>query len=806
LTLRARITVTFVLLLALALAVTLGIVSAANGQNAEREVGRELDVGASVFRRILDSNRRQLEQAANVLAQDFGFRTAIATGDIETIRSALENHGQRIGAGLVVLTDLDGRPITEANATSIDSAAMTMADASELPGAGGAGIALRHGRAYQVVSVTVRSPLPIARVLMGFELDQPVLNEVEGILGLDITLAVRNGSAWQALGTTLTESLLPAVLGALPPSGSAGRLEQVGDLAVHATELTRQTGGQVAVVAILSRSVSEVRAAFDRLTQVLWVTAVIGLLVTALAGYLLARGITRPLSMLTEAVDRIRRGEYKVAVAIERGDEVGVLARGLRQMREEVDDRDAAIRRLAFEDTLTGLRNRTGFVAAVDQQLAQSAATSIPLYVALINLRRFRTINECLGYAVGDQVLRHVAQRLPGAAGGATIAARLTADQFAVMADSDVIDREQAMVWAQALLARLSRAVNIEGQKIDIAPVVGIAAAPDDATDATELLRCADMAVDLARRRGVGVAAYGPEIPQPGRDQLSLLGELQRAVRENELRIALQPKLDFASGAVAGAEVLLRWQHPVRGAVSPAQFIPFAEQTGFVRHLTQWALVNATRLAAQMQSDGFAVPLSVNISAADLADPRLDSKVAQALADAGIPPDALTLEVTESGFIDNPREALAMLEALRAVGVRLSIDDFGTGYSSLSYLAHMPVDELKIDQSFVRRLHEDPALVAVVGSAIDMGHRLGLSVVAEGVETAAHAEKLRALGCDIGQGYLFAKPMPPDAFIEWLRGRDILRKPTRRAAPGAAATAAAASAESAQHLERHALG
>ena len=509
-TLRARITVTFVLLLALALAVTLGIVSAANGQNAEREVGRELDVGTSVFGRILDSNRRQLEQAAKVLAQDFGFRTAIATGDLETIRSALENHGQRIGAGLVVLTDLDGRAITEANEPSAKAASMTMADAREVPGAGGAGIALRNGRAYQVVSVTVRSPLPIARVLMGFELDQRVLNEVEGILGLDITLAVRSGSSWQALGTTLSEGVLPTVLGALPRSGSTGRLEQVGDLAVHATDLTSQTGGDVAVVAVLSRSVSEVRAAFDRLTQVLWVTALIGLLVTAFTGYLLARGITRPLSLLTEAVDRIRRGEYKVPVAIERSDEVGVLARGLREMREEVDDRDAAIRRLAFEDALTGLRNRTGFVAAIDERLAQSRANSTPLHVALINLRRFRTINECLGYPVGDQVLRHVAQRLPGAAGGTDIAARLTADQFAVMAGSEVIDREQAFVWAQALLVRLSRAVNIEGQKIDIAPVIGIAAAPDDAADATELLRCADMAVDLARRRGVGVAAYGP--------------------------------------------------------------------------------------------------------------------------------------------------------------------------------------------------------------------------------------------------------------------------------------------------------
>jgi diguanylate cyclase (GGDEF)-like protein len=783
--LRTRITVTFALLVAAILAATLTVVSLANGKNATRQVERELDVGQQVFRRVLDSNRRQLTQAAQVLAADFGFRTAVATGDTETLRSALANHGDRIGASLVILVSLQDEIIAQAGRG--DDRLSALPRSALAAGGGGGGdagsVIVRDGRVYQLVSVTVRSPLPVARVVMGFELDQRALNEVRDVLGLGVTLAVREGRGWRAAGSTLDAAPTARLLTGLTQAGVHDAHMDADDLAARAIRLTSDEEGEGAVIALLSRSVVEARAAFDGLTRVLWLTAALALAVAALASFLLARGVTGPLSRLTSVVDRIGRGEYRVSVEVDRNDEVGVLAHGLQRMRSEVEERDASIRRLAFEDSLTGLVNRTGFVAALDARFAAQAGRPVGaapagamaaqgIAVAIVNLRRFRTINECLGYAVGDEVLRHVGQRLAREAEGegAQTVARLAADQFAVLG---MVDDESALLqWGQQLLAKISAPVALGGQSIDITPVVGLAIGPRDATSGTDLLRCADLASDLARERGTGIAAFGPEIKRPGREQLSLLGDLQRAIAGGELRIALQPKILLATGEVTGAEVLLRWQHPHKGLLGPGAFLPFAERSGYIRHITPWVLRQAAALCAQWAHAGRFVPLSVNISAVDLANPRLDLLVAEAVQERGLAPQLLTLEVTESGFIENPQEALAMLRCLATIGVKLSIDDFGTGYSSLSYIANMPVDEIKIDKSFIDGLESDRALAAVVGSAIDMGHRLGLSVVAEGIEREADARRLIELGCDVAQGYLYARPMAPEAFEAWLVAPD----------------------------------
>ncbi len=306
----------------------------------------------------------------------------------------------------------------------------------------------------------------------------------------------------------------------------------------------------------------------------------------------------------------------------------------------------------------------------------------------------------------------------------------------------------------------LSDPVFVEAQPIDITATVGLALAAADAPSADELLRCADLALEHARREKRALAVYEEALKPAARDQLSLLGELRHAVEHDELRLFFQPKIELKTGRVAGAEVLLRWQHPTRGLLSPADFIPFAEQTGFIRRLTRWTLDHAIAQGARWQQAGRALGLAVNISAEDIADLRLDSRVASLLTRHQLPPALLTLEVTESGFIEDPTRALRMLDAIAALGVSLSIDDFGTGYSSLSHLARMPVHEVKIDRSFVQGLESDPEFASVVRSAIDMGHGLGLKVVAEGIETEAAAARLRDFGCDVAQGYLYAKPMP----------------------------------------------
>jgi diguanylate cyclase (GGDEF)-like protein len=453
---------------------------------------------------------------------------------------------------------------------------------------------------------------------------------------------------------------------------------------------------------------------------------------------------------------------------VQRRDELGVLAEGLQLMQTAVQSRDQSIRRLAYQDSLTGLMNRTAFSAALDQALAQAGGA--PIAVAVINLDRFRRINEHLGYSVGDAVLTKMAARLAAVPSVQSAVARLAADQFAAFTRL----REPAglQAWGTSLVMALADPVFVEAQPIDITATLGLALASAGAATSDELMRCADLALEHARREKRALAVYEEALKPAARDQLSLLGELRHAVEHDELRLFFQPKIELKTGRVMGAEVLLRWQHPTRGLLNPADFIPFAEQTGFIRRLTRWTLDHSIAQGAQWHSAGKALALAVNISADDIGDARLDSRIAAMLTRHQLPPALLTLELTESGFIEDFTRALRMLDAIAALGVSLSIDDFGTGYSSLSHLARMPVHEVKIDRSFVQGLESDPEFASVVRSAIDMGHSLGLKVVAEGIETEESALRLRNFGCDIAQGYWYAKPMPLAAFESWLEGKE----------------------------------
>jgi diguanylate cyclase (GGDEF)-like protein len=385
-------------------------------------------------------------------------------------------------------------------------------------------------------------------------------------------------------------------------------------------------------------------------------------------------------------------------------------------------------------------------------------------------LDRFRRINEHLGYSVGDAVLIKMAARLAAVPSIESAVARFAADQFAAF--TQLRNAASLQAWGTSLFMALADPVFVEAQPIDITATLGLALASDGADSPDELMRCADLALEHARREKRALAVYEEALKPAARDQLSLLGELRHAVEHDELRLFFQPKIELKTGRVTGAEVLLRWQHPTRGLLFPADFIPFAEKTGFIRRLTRWTLDHAIAQGALWQQAGNALGLAVNISADDVGDVRLDSRIASMLTRHQLPPALLTLELTESGFIEDPTRALRVLDSVAALGVSLSIDDFGTGYSSLSHLARMPVHEVKIDRSFVQGLDSDPEFAPVVQAAIDMGHGLGLKVVAEGIETEEAAVRLRKFGCDIAQGYWYAKPMPLAAFETWLAGKE----------------------------------
>ena len=759
--LRTRIAVTFLVLLATVLAIALAAVSRANHGNAERELQHQLDVGRSAFEHALEANRRQLTLAAEVVAADAGFREAVALKDDATMASVLENSGQRIKADMVVLTRLDGTVMAATGSRAIPGRPFPASnlftrrldpDGNILPNTT---VASEDGRIYQLVAVVVRSPLPVAWVIMGFELDRRAADELARMTGLAVTLSISSGAQW-------TETVSTA-----PPA----ELQRT-DLKTRRLILSDRPGAMVR--ATLSKSLADAMLPFERLTNFLYLTAAFSLLSSGYAAFWLARNITRPLRTLTDAVDQIRAGRYDIQVSMPRRDELGMLAEGLQLMQTAVQSRDRSIRKMAFEDALTGLMNRVAFSTALDEALA---AEVDPIGVAVINVHRFRHINEHLGYPIGDAVLRKIASRLTAAPVSTAAVARLAADQFAAF--TVLTGHEHLRDWGARLALRLSDAIVVEGQSIDVTATVGLAAAPVDAQGADELLRCAELALANARREKRPSAEYAPALKPAARDQLSLLGELRRAVDRDELCMFFQPKLRLADGLVAGAEVLIRWRHPSRGLLGPGAFISFAEKTGFIRRITRWTLEHAIAQGAHWHRAGAALPLSINVTVDDINDAQFHLHVAAALRRHRLPPALLTLEVTESGFMDDMARALLMLEALAALGVKLSIDDFGTGYSSLSHLARMPVHEMKIDRSFVLGLETDPHFSAIVKSAIDMGHALGLEIVAEGIETEAAAMRLRDLHCDVAQGYLYAKPMPLGDLETWLEGR--VRVPFRAA-------------------------
>ncbi len=493
-----------------------------------------------------------------------------------------------------------------------------------------------------------------------------------------------------------------------------------------------------------------------------------------------ANRVTRPLQRLAAAADRLGSGDYTTPMDIDsQGDEVGQLAQAFERMRVNVAGQKDEILKLAYWDSLTGLPNRAQFRDALRAAVA-AAQDAGPVHasvaVLMLDLDRFKQVNDVLGYRFGDLVLAAVGERLSQhAVRGADLIARMGGDKFAILLHSG--DGELAHTVAERIGKAFDVPLTLEEHTIDMGASIGIACWPQHAADADVLLSRAEIAMYATKRLGGGVLLYDPTLDASSAKTLSLLTELRAAISEGQLRLYLQPKLSLDTAKVVGAEALVRWQHPQRGLVPPLQFIPFAEKTGFIRQLTLWVFEEAARHWHMLMGEGLLITLSVNLSARDLLDPELPQKFQALLIQHAVPAEAFCLEITESATMDDPQRAQATLERLHAMGFSLSIDDFGTGYSSLAYLKKLPVDELKIDQSFVKNMETDADDAKIVRSTVELAHNLGLSVVAEGVENEAVWLLLRELGCDQAQGYHMGRPMPADAFCEWSVGWQAGRLP-----------------------------
>jgi diguanylate cyclase (GGDEF)-like protein len=425
-------------------------------------------------------------------------------------------------------------------------------------------------------------------------------------------------------------------------------------------------------------------------------------------------------------------------------------------------------RHLALHDSLTGLPNRTLFLDRAEQAILAAKRDAADAAVLILDIDRFKEINDTLGHGAGDYLLSQVEPRIrPVLREGDTIA-RFGADEFAVL-----LPRLDSPDTATSVARRLRRALDhpilIEDLPLAVEATVGIAISPEHADSAALLVRRADVALHVAKAARSGFEVYSPKIDAHSKPRLSLLGELRRGIAEGELTLHYQPQLDAASGVLERVEALVRWVHPGRGLLPPAEFLPLAEQTRLIRPLTRWVIDRALADWRAWQADGLDVGVAVNLSARSLGDEELPLELATLLAEHGAPPGTLTLELTESAVMADPFRAASILGRLSRMGVRLALDDFGTGYSSLAYLKRLPVDELKIDRSFVAHMDADTDDAAIVRSTIGLARSLRLSTVAEGVETPDALATLRAFGCESVQGFLFAKPLPAGEIREWAR-------------------------------------
>ncbi|MDX9884754.1 putative bifunctional diguanylate cyclase/phosphodiesterase [Thauera sp.] len=738
------------------------------------EVRAQLETGDRVFARLLEQRADQLAQAARVLAADYGFRAALLSADRGTVVSALENHGTRIGASQMLLIGLDGQLVAaHPPGAGVQPAGLTDLIAVARERGSATGFQSVAQTLYQLVVVPVMAPVPVAWVVVGFAVDEAFALDLKRLTGLDVSLLRQPaGGVAQLVVSTLPQAPQAALLAR----------EDVGSMQIHGIEhvglrhvVDAQADEQVS--AVLQLSLERALEPWERLYREWAGLSVAATLVMLFASVWMGRTIAAPVTRLAEFAHRVEEGDYAAPLPAQRDDEIGRLADAFGLMTEAIASREARITELAYRDALTGLPNRVHFIAGLERCLQAAGAAQHTLAVLTLDLDRFKLINDTLGHAFGDLVLEEVGHRLLRAGVrqrdvGEHLrmadngVARLGGDEFAVLVPD--ADAWAARVVADRIATALEQPMSLQGQLVDVRASIGIALFPDHGSAAGDLMRCADVAMYKAKHSHTGISLYDPAHHSRNAARLSLLTELRQAVERDELVLFYQPKYAFGPGDALSVEALVRWVHPRRGFVPPMEFIPFAEQTGYIKTITLWVLERAVRQCAQWRHAGRQVSVSVNLSARDLLQADLPERFLAMLERHGCAADWITLEITESAVLDDPGKALANLERLRATGCQLSIDDYGTGYSSLSYVRQMPVQEMKIDRSFVMNLLTQPDDEIIVRSTIELAHNMGLVVTAEGVETEAVLERLGTLGCDLAQGYFIGKPMAAVDLVAWI--------------------------------------
>ncbi|MEO5625423.1 MAG: EAL domain-containing protein [Dokdonella sp.] len=768
---RLRLAVLFVTTLVVVQVFTAVLVYEVARRGVIAEGERQLAAGADAVARQLDDISARVADNVHVLALDYALRAAIAQRDEGTVLSALRNHGRRIGAARMLLIGLDGvvrSDTVEADAIGHAFGFPDLVDAAlDHPAAA---VVAMGGKAYWMIVVPVYAPGPIALIAAGIPVDNALLTHLQQLSALPNTLELISESGdghWIGIAHGGDFALAPGLMaehGDLPLQPTVVNVG--GREYVALAKRLKESERSAPIAALLAYSLDDALHPYHSVVLA-WASLLgLGLVGGLIGALLIARSVARPIEVLANTARRIESGNYAPAPPLRGLGEIGQLAAAFVSMTHAIAEREEHIRYQALHDAVTALPNRQAAEGGIQRFLHESLEPQGALL--MIGLARLPEIIQTLGHSIGDRVMRDAGERLRELAAGAFVA-RVTDTQFSLWLDH--ADADVARARAARVLEILAVPYREADVSLDTAPAVGIALAPAHGRDAGTLLRRAEVALIAAPGAEHAVAIYDAASDPHRPERLGLMGDLRKAIDRNELHLCYQPKLHLASDVIDGAEALLRWQHPLRGALPPDAFIGLAERTGNIRAVSRWVIDRAIAQAAEWAQRGYALRVAINLSARDLDDATLPDLIWDRLAAHSVPPQSIVLELTESAVMSEPDTAVQVFDRLAQRGIELAIDDFGIGQSSFAYLRRLPVREVKIDRLFTQGLADDTGDRALVQSMVELGHRLGYRVTAEGVETAGALEFLRSIGCDHAQGYYIAAGLEPTAVQDLLASR-----------------------------------
>ena len=711
---------------------TIAIVNAVSS-SARAVVRNEMTASGAVYSQIWASRSDQLKQGAAVLAQDYGFRQALATADDATVRSALDNLRNRQGVDAALVLGADGHATS--TGLTLDDPTLDKLfgglDAGEVE----SGVLMIDGQPHQVVAAPVMAPVLIGWVVFAERLDAGQMRNLESLSAIPLSASVATGEDARAVDAdTVT---VPTA------EGPAMRLAR-----------SLPTFDETTPAAlILTYPVSRALKPYEPLFLSLGLIGLAGIALLMGGTWLLSLSLTRPISALDDALHGLQRGEY-VEAPVTSSDEIGRLASSFNAMVGDLRDREARLTHMALHDQETGLPNRLA--------LERRAAGLTHGWVMLFGIERFEIVRNAIGYDSMARLIATLGRRIGGFAGDTPVA-RVGAGVLGLVIET--ASPEEAVAMARRLVEAAQEPITVDGAPVDITLTAGVADRGRAGSDLASPVDRAAIALDQARSVRLPVAAFDPAIYGDPAGNLSLISELMTALNDGEVTLAYQPKYDFRAERITGVEALMRWTHPRRGFVPPDLFIGMAEETGHIRPLTEWAISRAIEDQRTLRGAGHDLQVSVNISGRLLSDESFADVAIRAVTDSGA---GLCFEITETAVMTNPETALRIIDRFADAGIAISLDDYGSGLSSLAYLKQIRADELKIDKAFILGLDQSARDGLLVKSTIDLAHGLGLKVTAEGVETPTALALLRGMGCDLAQGYLIGRPVSLDAVLERL--------------------------------------